>query len=213
MLEIPPFPLKHLRYRLDVLSPAEADDLRDYLAEQYVAVTSPLVPVKLLMFGSLKQTREYGRHELIMGKKYNFNPDAPEPVEFTHVLRDLTARVSGVTGEVYNSVAINYYPTKKAHIGWHHDKKEPHLIASITLGGWVPKLGTWRPFEFGFAEKIKKNGVTKEIVHPVYKLNPMHGSLLTWSHHINDVFKHRLWNIPQDCEPRFNLTFRNLREN
>ena len=88
---------------------------------------------------------------------------------------------------------VQVYPTGEVGIGWHEDKGNPEIIASLSLGAE-------RDLAFGV-------GPVSKCVE-VYRMRLAHGSLLLIPSNTNLAVKHRVPPTKLVKEPRVNVTLR-----
>ena len=130
-------------------------------------------------------------------KHYTYSGLTLRPLPFTALQLHVKAAVEAVTGDVFNSVLLNYYRDGRDSMGMHSDD-EPELgpepvIASVSFGATRP-----------FTLKHKR---TKQTV----KLSLPGGSLLLMKGKTQACWQHGINKSTRVVGPRVNLTFRNVR--
>ena len=130
-------------------------------------------------------------------KHYTYSGLTLRPLPFTALQLQVKAAVEAVTGDVFNSVLLNYYRDGRDSMGMHSDD-EPELgpepvIASVSFGATRP-----------FTLKHKR---TKQTV----KLSLPGGSLLLMKGKTQACWQHGINKSTRVVGPRVNLTFRNVR--
>ena len=129
-------------------------------------------------------------------KHYTYSGLTLRPLPFTALQLHVKAAVEAVTGDVFNSVLLNYYRDGRDSMGMHSDD-EPELgpepvIASVSFGATRP-----------FTLKHKR---TKQTV----KLSLPGGSLLLMKGKTQACWQHGINKSTRVVGPRVNLTFRNV---
>lgn len=132
------------------------------------------------------------------GSTYTYSGIAMEPKRFPLFLREMNDRIEEESGLSFNSVLINFYRDGNDKVGWHCDDErelgqEIH-VASVSLG----------------AERVFKMRRRKDHSR-VVDLPLAHGSLLLMKHPTQVHWEHCLPPRKKVSEPRYNLTFRNIR--
>jgi alkylated DNA repair dioxygenase AlkB len=164
-------------------SPDEAYDiLRDLLAVE-------MTPEVIRMYGHDIVTK---RRSEQYGVDYLYNPTAKKSKEWTPLMLSIKRRMESVAGRLDGGL-IQMYPNGEAGIGWHEDKGNPEIIASLSLGAE-------REFAFGVGPVVR--------CAEVWRMRLAHGSLLLIPAKTNETFKHRLPPAKREREPRVNVTLR-----
>lgn len=163
--------------------PDEADSiLRAFLAVE-------MTPEVIRMYGHDIVTK---RRSEQYGMDYLYNPAAKKSKEWTPLMLSIRGRMESVAGRLDGGL-VQMYPDGKAGIGWHEDKGNPEIIASLSLGAE-------REFAFGL-------GTVSKCVE-VWRMRLAHGSLLLIPAKTNEALKHRLPQSRLVKEPRVNVTLR-----
>ena len=128
---------------------------------------------------------------------YTYSGTRFVPRPWPAVLLPLRERVSGASGETFNSVLANLYRDGRDCMGWHRDAEaelgpQP-VIASLSLGAT-------RRFVF------------QHVGDPMHKLTLElpHGSLLVMRGDTQRHYKHALPRTAKPIGARINLTFRRV---
>jgi len=161
----------------------EADKL---LADLLAVETTPEV---IRMYGRDSVTK---RRSMQFGARYDYNPTAKDPVPWTPLMQLVRERMEQVAGPLDGGL-VQVYPDGGASIGWHEDKGNPEVIASLSLGAE-------RRFAFG---EGKVNACRM-----VWDMRLPHGSLLLIPAATNEALKHRILDERRIREPRVNITLR-----
>lgn len=132
------------------------------------------------------------------GQVYTYSGLTLQPLPWTPVLQAVRERVQTVTGEVFNSVLLNYYRDHRDSMGFHSDD-EPELgpqpaIASLSLGATRV-----------FVLKHKTKPALKRV-----RLALPSGSLLLMKGATQHCWRHGIDKQAQPCGARVNLTFRRI---
>ena len=119
-----------------------------------------------------------------------------EPAPWTALLASLRDAVQHASGHVFNSVLLNLYRNERDSMGMHSDD-EPELgpepvIASLSFGAS-------RTF-------VMKHKYDKKTL----RLDLNDGGLLLMSGKTQTNWLHGINKMTRACEPRINLTFRNI---
>ncbi len=133
------------------------------------------------------------------GRSYTYSGICMEPLPWTELLLEIKDKVEAVVGVTFNSVLLNYYRDNRDSMGFHSDD-EPELgerpsIASLSLGDE-------RTFVLKHKAKAEK---------PV-RLKLVSNSLLVMKGETQKNWQHGIGKEKRLCEPRINLTFRQIRE-
>ena len=132
----------------------------------------------------------------VPGTSYTYSRITIPALPFPKWMNALRKEVQITTGEVFNSVLVNYYRDGKDSNDWHSDDEKElgnsPIIASISLG----------------AERIfhLRHKDSKEKI----KINLLNGSLLLMGAGIQEYWQHKLAKTAVSVGPRINFTFRNL---
>ena len=132
----------------------------------------------------------------VPGTSYTYSRITLPALPFPKWMNTLRKEVQITTGEVFNSVLVNYYRDGKDSNDWHSDDEKElgnsPIIASISLG----------------AERIfhLRHKDSKEKI----KINLLNGSLLLMGAGIQEYWQHKLAKTAVCVGPRINFTFRNL---
>jgi alkylated DNA repair dioxygenase AlkB len=105
---------------------------------------------------------------------------------------EIKARMEVLTGPLDGGL-LWIYPDGEAGLGWHEDKGNPEVIASLSLG----------------AERIIAFGIGPVVgCREVFRMRLAHGSLLLIPAATNEATKHRVPPERRVKEPRVNITLR-----
>lgn len=147
--------------------------------------------------------RLYGKNVLIPRKQavygnvsYSFSGVEFVGREWTRTLQNVRNIVSKEVGYDFNFVLINYYENGKNYISFHKDD-EPDLDPNAPIVSL--SFGASRDFIF------KKNGDSKKVLLE-------HGSLLIIPSETNRTWSHGLPRRLNCTKPRYNLTFRVIKQ-
>jgi alkylated DNA repair dioxygenase AlkB len=112
-------------------------------------------------------------------------------------LRAARDRIAALCGHPFNYALVNLYQTGDDYIGWHADK-----VSDLVPGSSIASLslGAVRPFQL----RHKSSGATHEVMLAS-------GSLLVMRGTCQQFYKHSLPRRRGVTEPRFNITFRQVR--
>ena len=164
-------------------SKEEADDiLRALLAVD-------MTPEVIRMYGRDTITK---RRSAQYGMDYDYNPTAKKSQEWTPLMLSIRERMESIAGPLDGGL-VQVYPTGEVGIGWHEDKGNPEIIASLSLGAE-------RDLAFGV-------GPVSKCVE-VYRMRLAHGSLLLIPSNTNLAVKHRVPPTKLVKESRVNVTLR-----
>lgn len=112
------------------------------------------------------------------------------------ILNDLITEISNTMSVNFNSVLINLYKNGSDFMPYHSDNEmsiKLDKIASLSIG--ATRLFSLLP---------------KYNAHHSYHTYLTSGSLMTMRGNTQDYWSHSLIQQPYICEPRINLTFRNV---
>jgi alkylated DNA repair dioxygenase AlkB len=172
-----------VEYIEDFYAKPDADELlRGLLAVQ-------MTPEVVKMFGDTHVTRRLSAQ---YGRQYDYNALSKKAEGWTPLMQGIKERMETVAGPLHGGL-VQVYPTGSVPLGWHHDKGQPEIIASLSLGAE-------RDFRFGLAEGKS----CKEIL----RMRLKHGSLLLIPGQVNTRFKHEVPPMKRVKEPRVNVTLR-----
>jgi alkylated DNA repair dioxygenase AlkB len=182
-VEIEVMPGLSVEYTEHFYTPYEADDLlRALLAVE-------MTPEVIRLYGHDIVTK---RRSEQYGMDYLYNPTAKKSKEWTPLMLSIRRRMESVASRLDGGL-VQMYPNGEAGIGWHEDKGNPEIIASLSLGAK-------REFSFGVGPATG----CKE----VWRMHLEHGSLLLIPAKTNEALKHRLPPAKRVQDPRFNVTLR-----
>lgn len=148
----------------------------------------------IMMFG--KPIMQPRLHAWYGEKAYRYSGLSLAPQPWGPALLPLKAQCERVADQPFNSVLANLYRHGQDSMGWHQDN-EPELghqpvIASLSLGA------TRR---FALRHIQSKEKLTFELSH---------GSLLVMAGDTQHCWQHTIPKTRQACQPRINLTFRQI---
>jgi alkylated DNA repair dioxygenase AlkB len=174
-----------VEYIEDFISKEEADS---YL-HTFMLLKPSITPEVVTMFGRSSVQK---RLSIQYGADYIYNETAKKSQPWTPPMLEIKALMEAVTGQLDGGL-LWIYPNGEAGLGWHEDKGNPEVIASLSLGAQ-------RSFCFGVGTVVK----CKE----VWRMKLPHGSLLLIPAATNTAFKHRVAVERRVKEPRVNITLR-----
>jgi alkylated DNA repair dioxygenase AlkB len=174
-----------VEYMEDFLSKEEAD----HYLRVFLELKSSMTPEVVTMFGRSSVQK---RLSIQYGADYIYNETAKKSDPWTPSMLEIRARMEAVTGPLDGGL-LWIYPDGDAGLGWHEDKGNPEVIASLSLG--AP-----RSFCFGSGTVLK----CKE----VWRMRLPHGSLLLIPAATNSALKHRVPPERRVKESRVNITLR-----
>lgn len=131
------------------------------------------------------------------GRDYTYSGIAMKPLPWLAELTAVKNYVEGISGEVFNSVLLNYYRDERDGMGFHSDN-EKELGPTPTIAS--VSLGQERTFVFK-----PKSANLKPI-----RLRLSSGSLLLMKGETQQNWKHGIEKETRPCGPRVNLTFRRI---
>jgi alkylated DNA repair dioxygenase AlkB len=131
-------------------------------------------------------------------QKYSYSGIALEPLPWTKTLSQLRHIVEKFSGEMFNSVLLNYYRDHHDSMGFHSDDEKElgptPVIASVSLGAT-------RTFLLKHRTRLELKSV---------RLPLPAGSLLLMRGLTQKNWKHGIDKQSRPCGPRINLTFRQI---
>lgn len=182
LFDLPPAAPDGFRYRADLISPVEEDELATRLAG--------------LAFEPFQFRGYEGRRRVIsFGLRYDFNgpgltPAEPMP-EWLLPVRDRAAAFAGLAPDAFAHVLINEY-REGAPIGWHRDRPVFDKVVGVSL--LSPAVMRFRRRAGERFERIN----TPIAPRSAYLLDG--AARLDWEH-----------SLPEAKAHRYSITFRNLR--
>jgi alkylated DNA repair dioxygenase AlkB len=138
------------------------------------------------------KTHETKRRSVQYGMDYNYNVEAKKPQDWTPLMLRIKERMERIAGPLQGGL-VQVYPTGDAGIGWHRDKGDPEIIASLSLGA---------EREFAFGQMVGKSCTE------IFRMRLGHGSLLLIPSDVNRVYKHSVPMSKRVKKPRVNVTLR-----
>jgi alkylated DNA repair dioxygenase AlkB len=172
-----------VEYIEDFYAKSGADDLLRALR------AVEMTPEVVKLYGETHVTRRLSAQ---YGRQYDYNAMSKKAGEWTPLMQAIKERMETVAGPLHGGL-VQVYPTGSVPLGWHYDKGEPEIIASLSLGAE-------RDFRFGLVERKS----CKE----VFRIRLKHGSLLLIPGQVNLRFKHEVPPMKRVKEPRVNVTLR-----
>jgi alkylated DNA repair dioxygenase AlkB len=174
-----------VEYIEDFLSKEEADQ---YL-RAFLELKATITPEAVTMFG---RTSLQKRLSVQYGADYIYNKTAKKSHPWTPPMLEIKGRMEAVAGPLHGGL-LWIYPDGDAGLGWHEDKGNPEVIASLSLG----------------AERIIAFGIGPVVgCREVFRMRLAHGSLLLIPAETNEATKHRVPPERRVKEPRVNVTLR-----
>lgn len=152
-------------------------------------LATDMAPEIVRMFGADVVTR---RRTAQYGVQYSYNASAKTPVPWTPLMREMRESVEELTGPL-DGALIQLYPDGDAGIGWHRDKGEPEIIASLS---------------FGAEREIAFGAGPARSCEELRRIPLQHGSLLLIPAATNNALKHRLPTVKRLTAPRASVTLR-----
>jgi alkylated DNA repair dioxygenase AlkB len=186
---------RHVKTRIEVAPGYSVEYIESFYstaeAEAFLRalLAVEMKPEVIRMYGRDTVTK---RRSVQYGADYIYNPTAKRSREWTPLMLSIRERMESVVGPLDGGL-VQVYPDGKTGIGWHQDKGNPEIIASLSLGAE-------REFSFGVGRATK----CKE----VWRMRLGHGSLLLIPGATNETLKHRLPPARRIKEPRVNVTLR-----
>jgi alkylated DNA repair protein (DNA oxidative demethylase) len=113
-----------LRYRADLITPAEERALLDHIA------AVPVSPFRFQGWEGKRQTASFGWHYDF--EDASFGPTEPIP-DYLLILRDRVADFAGLPTADFVQVLVTRYDPG-AGIGWHRDRPVFEHVAGVSLG-------------------------------------------------------------------------------
>lgn len=132
------------------------------------------------------------------GKTYVYSGIRVDATPWTETLLTIKGKIEAASGEIFNSVLLNFYRNGSDSVSWHSDD-EPELGNTPIIGS--VSFGEERPFQL----KHKHNKLLKRTI-----LLP-HGSLLIMRGKTQSHWLHQIPKSSKELQPRINLTFRTVR--
>lgn len=131
------------------------------------------------------------------GTEYRYSGIDLSPHPWTPELLSLKKKTEQFCGRKFNSLLLNYYRTGTDYVAWHADKEKElgpkPFIASLSFGS-VRKFQLKHRYE-----KL-----------PTISLDLDPGSLVIMGETMQANWHHRIAPTKKECEPRINLTFRQI---
>lgn len=129
---------------------------------------------------------------------YRYSGISLQPCRWTPLLATIREQVEAITGQVYNSLLLNYYRDQHDSMGMHSDDERDlgarPAIASLSLG-------EERTF-------VLRHRHRKDL--PTTRLALGDGSLLLMAGDTQRYWRHGIAKQKKPCGPRINLTFRQV---
>jgi alkylated DNA repair dioxygenase AlkB len=164
------------------------NDADEYLSA-FMELQSSITPEVVTMFGRSSVQK---RLSIQYGADYAYNPTAKKSQPWSPPMVAIKARMEAVAGPLDGGL-LWIYPDGRAGLGWHEDKGNPEVIASLSLGAE-------RAIAWGLGPVVG--------CREVYRMRLAHGSLLLIPAATNEAFKHRVPPERRVKEPRVNVTLR-----
>jgi alkylated DNA repair dioxygenase AlkB len=174
-------------YTVDYIEGFYATAEADELLRGLLAV--PMTPEVVKLHGETHVTK---RRSAQYGEQYNYNVMAKRAQDWTPVMLRIKERMEQVAGPLHGGL-VQVYPSGQVPLGWHYDKGDPEVIASLSLGA---------ERQFAFGEASGKNCTE------IFRILLKHGSLLLIPGHVNRAFKHKLPVARRVKDVRVNVTLR-----
>ena len=132
------------------------------------------------------------------GTVYRYSGIDRGALPWTPVLRVVRDRIAALVGQPFTYGLVNLYRDGRDRLGWHADDEKDiapdSCIASLSLGAA-------RPFQL--RRRVARS--------PVHEVMLQDGSLLLMHGATQRLYKHQLPARVRITEPRFNITFREIR--
>ena len=172
-----------LEYIEDFYAKSDADELLRGL------VDVQMTPEVIKLYGETHVTRRLSAQ---YGRQYDYNAMSKKAGEWTPLMLGIKERMENLAGPLHGGL-VQKYPSGEAGIGWHYDKGDPEVIASLSLGAE-------REFAFG---QMEGKGCVE-----IFRMYLKHGSLLLIPAAVNRAYKHSVPVAKRVKEPRINVTLR-----
>jgi alkylated DNA repair dioxygenase AlkB len=178
-------PERTVEYIEGFLSKEEAD----HYLRAFMELKSSITPEVVTMFGRSSIQK---RLSIQYGADYIYNRTAKKSHPWTPLMLEIKARKEPVAGPLDGGL-LWIYPDGEAGLGWHEDKGNPEVIASLSFG----------------AERLIAFGTGPVVgCQEVFRKRLAHGSLLLIPAATNNALKHRVPPELRVKEPRVNITLR-----
>jgi alkylated DNA repair dioxygenase AlkB len=149
----------------------------------------PMTPEIVKLYGKTHETK---RSSAQYGADYSYNVEAKKSQDWTPLMLRIKERMERIAGALDGGL-VQVYPSGDAGIGWHYDKGNPEIIASLSLGAE-------RDFAFG---QMSGKSCTE-----IFRMRLRHGSLLLIPANVNRTYKHSVPVAKRIKQPRVNVTLR-----
>jgi alkylated DNA repair dioxygenase AlkB len=126
-------------------------------------------------------------------------PDMGASLPWPPAITSVRDRLATLAGHKFNYVLVNWYRDGNDYAGWHADKMQMHVAGSTIA---IVSLGSTRRLQF---RTLPDAALVTEIPLETRSLLLMGGE--TQAH-----YEHSIPLEPDDCERRYSLTFRYVRE-
>jgi alkylated DNA repair dioxygenase AlkB len=164
------------------------EDADKYL-RAFMELKSSITPEVVTMFGRSSTQKKLS---IQYGTDYIYNKTAKKSHPWTPLMLEIKARMEPVAGPLDGGL-LWIYPDGEAGLGWHEDKGNPEIIASLSFG-------SERLIAFGIGPVVG--------CQEVFRMRLAHGSLLLIPAATNNALKHRVPPERRVKEPRVNITLR-----
>lgn len=140
------------------------------------------------------------RQTASMGRPYNYKGARYPVADWLPAIADLRDALAEEIGFEATNCLLNYYPTGRHSLGWHHDDVD---ILAPGTGIAIISLGAARPLRLRRVDPLAANGFEYRSI----TLAP--GSLLLMTPQMQATWQHSLRRVPAP-EPRISLTLRDI---
>lgn len=132
-----------------------------------------------------------------IGKSYTYSGIRVNAEQWLPVLLEIKREIENISHTRFNSVLLNLYRGERDSVAWHSDD-EPELGKNPAIGS--VSFGDTRAFQFRHKHDKSLN----------LKIDLLHGSYLLMKGTTQQYWQHQIAKSGRRCEPRINLTFRNI---
>jgi alkylated DNA repair dioxygenase AlkB len=182
--------------KVEITAGYAVEYIEDYAREEadrylhaLLELKSSITPEVVTMFGRSSIQK---RLSIQYGTDYIYNKTAKQSHPWTPLMLEIRGRMEAVAGPLDGGL-LWIYPDGEAGLGWHEDKGNPEVIASLSFG----------------AERLIAFGIGPVVgCQEVYRVRLAHGSLLLIPATTNEALKHRVPPERRVREPRVNVTMR-----
>jgi alkylated DNA repair dioxygenase AlkB len=176
-------------YTVEYIEAFLSQDEADRYLPAILDLKTSITPEVVTMFGRSSVQK---RLSIQYGADYMYNKTAKASQPWTPLMLEIKARMEVVAGSLDGGL-LWIYPDGEAGLGWHEDKGQPEIIASLSLG----------------AERVIAFGLGPVVgCREVCRMPLKHGSLLLVPAETNEATKHRVPPERRIKDSRVNITLR-----